>query len=144
MNRQLEVDVTNPLYAGQAGAASSITSKPSGATLRSRIRGNHIRGNTRASTFRRTFAALLWDDLLLSCKRPRTLDSESNRRLTEWIVEHMRVATCPIADRVGLGVIEIEVLHLLNPPLNLKHVPRTPARARLGELRRRHLGEATA
>src|SRR4051794_1439974 len=46
------------IYAGQAGAASGRSQMESRATLGSRIRGNHIGGNIRASTFRHTLAAL--------------------------------------------------------------------------------------
>ena len=130
----------NPLYAGQAGAESSVVGKPSGATLASRIRSNHIRGNTRVSTFRRTWAALLWDQLGLNCTRPRTLDPEGNIRLTAWMIEHLRVAMVPLDDRARLGVIEGQVLASLDPPLNLNKVASTDSRRRLRDLRRQHLG----
>jgi hypothetical protein len=128
-----------PLYAGQAGATSAVARRPSGATLKSRVLGNHLRGNTRASTFRRTLAALLWEELRLTCIRPRTLDVESNTRLTGWMHDHLSVATISV-DGARLGLIEDHLLARLDPPLNLDKVGRTDGRTRLRALRREHLG----
>ena len=112
----------NPTYAGQAGATSSIATKESTATLASRIRSNHIRGNTRGSTFRLTLAALLKEELELTCVRPKTLEPVSNQRLTTWMIEHLAVAVAPVEDRSILGWIEVEVVDAFDPPLNLNHV----------------------
>ena len=136
----LGVSRINPLYAGQAGATSALIERASGATLKSRIVGNHLRGNTRASTFRRTLAALLWDELSFSCIRPRTLDAASNTRLTDWMFEHLSVATAPVSDGSRLGKIEVGILDLLDPPLNLMKVARTDGRKELRALRSAHLG----
>ena len=47
------------LYVGQAGATRWPSGRKSTATLKSRIRSNHFRGNLSSSTFRRTISALL-------------------------------------------------------------------------------------
>jgi hypothetical protein len=133
---------TEPLYAGQAGAASAIAAIESGATLKSRVIGQHLRGNTRASTFRRTLGALLWDELRLTRTRPRTLDAASNARLTAWMLEHMSVATAPVLDGSRLGKIEDGILRQLDPPLNLMKVRSTPGRRTLRALRTLHMGVA--
>ncbi len=64
------------IYAGQAGAGRST------ATLRSRIRGNHIGGSITGSTFRLTLASLLAPDLGLEDEGGRRLAAEGESRLT--------------------------------------------------------------
>lgn len=51
---QLGLAVPSLIYAGQAGATRWPSGTKSSATLKSRIRGNHIRGNASSSTFRLT------------------------------------------------------------------------------------------
>lgn len=58
---------------GQAGAASSVAGRRSNATLLSRIRGQHVRAQTRASTFARTMAAVLRDSMHLDLAAPGLL-----------------------------------------------------------------------
>lgn len=129
-------EVTPLIYAGQAGATSSLGVRASGATLRSRILGQHLRGNLRSSTFRRALSACLRDPLGLELIRPGRLSDASNASLTAWIQGHLRLAWVEHDDRPALAAIEHQVLTTLDPPLNLQGMPSTPGRRRLRELRR--------
>ena len=123
------------LYVGQAGAASSVAGKRSHATLQSRIREQHIRAQTRASTFARTIAAVLREPMQLDLAAPGLLTDHSRQRLSAWIREHLLVATVPVPEPDALTSLEDAVLAALDPPLNLDGMPPTPARHRLSELR---------
>jgi GIY-YIG catalytic domain-containing protein len=129
--------VGNLLYVGQAGATSSVAGKRSNATLLSRIRGQHIRAQTRASTFARTIAAVLREPMQLDLAAPGLLTEHSRQQLSSWICEHLQVAAVPVPAPDALTTIEDAVLAALNPPLNLDGMPRTPQRHRLSELRSR-------
>jgi hypothetical protein len=133
-----------PLFVEQVGAVSARTARASGATLQSRIVRTQLHGSTQASTLRRSFAALLWKELDLRCTRPRTLDAESNARLTAWMVEHLSVATYPIDDRPALKLYEADAVRRLDPVLNLVDVANTPGRRQLRALRRKHLSVSSA
>lgn len=123
------------VYVGQAGATRWPSGNTTQATLRSRIRRQHLRGNIRSSTFRRTLAALLVDELDLYADNEARLHGEGEKRLSSWIAEHLAVAVQPIEDGDVLGAIEAHVVAALDPPLNLDHVPRTAWRNRLRGLR---------
>jgi hypothetical protein len=123
------------IYAGQAGATTNRSRTRRPATLRSRILTNHIRGNIRGSTFRLTIAAVLRAPLRLDVLGPRRLSPESNRRLSEWIGDHLSVVAWPFHDRDALAELEHQVLTTLDPPLNLDGMPPSPVRARLSALR---------
>jgi hypothetical protein len=115
------------IYAGQAGATRWPSGTTSAATLWSRISRNHLGGNVRSSTFRRTLAAVLSDVL--------DLDDRDDPKLQEWIRGHLRVIAVPVDDADGLKSLEAAMLAALNPPLNLDDRPATPLRSRLSELR---------
>ncbi len=124
-------DRIKPLvYVGQAGASSK-------ATLRSRVRGNHVRGNIYGSTLRRTFAAILFDQLGLKLADRRRLTSDSETQLSEWIASHLSVAAIAIPERSQIQGLEPLVVRRLDPAFNLDHVGPSPNRTRLRELRRR-------
>ena len=61
---------------------------------------------------------------------------EDNRRVSEWIEDHLRVAIVPSEDRDTLEAVEQAVLDTLDPPFNLDGRPSTDLRWRLTELRR--------
>lgn len=126
------------VYAGQAGATKWPSGVRSGATLRSRIGGQHFSGNTYSSTFRRTLASVLREPLNLqvSATRRGCLDGASNERLSAWLALHMQVTPCVVDDPDRLGELEAEVLGLLDPPLNLEGRPLTAIRAKLSDMRR--------
>lgn len=118
------------LYVGQAGATKWPSGKRSSSTLASRIGRQHIRGNTRSSTFRRTVSALLLDRLSLVPAGGGRLDATSNAIVSSWIAEHLRVGIAPFDDRDSLGLVERSVLDLLDPPLNLGQCMPSESRAR--------------
>ena len=124
------------IYVGQAGATKWPSGRKSSATLKSRIRGNHLRGNLSSSTFRLTISALLHEALNLRLAEPGKLMLEDNRRVSEWIRDHLRVAIVSFEDREALKGLEEAVLDALDPPLNLDGRPATALRQRLTDLRR--------
>jgi hypothetical protein len=91
----------------------------SSSTIRSRVIGNHLSGNTGSSTLRFTLAALLLRELNLHPKRTATkvlLPSEENRRLSAWQREHLQLTWCVTGQP---WVREQEVIARMEPPLNL-------------------------
>jgi hypothetical protein len=123
------------IYLGQAGATRWPSGKRSSATLLSRIRGQHIGGNARSSTFRRTISSILLDALRLTPAGGGKFDKSSNDRVSAWIARHLAVAIAPYDDRDSLSQIESAVIAMIDPPLNLDHCPPSPVRQRLAELR---------
>ena len=118
------------IYAGQAGSGLSR------ATLRSRVRGNHIGGNITASTFRQTLAAILAESLMVRREAGRALEGDGEAVLSRWMLEHLEVAVAPIEDRTRLAILEALVLHEINPPLNLQGMTPSPVRTAVSRLRR--------
>lgn len=130
------VGLSGLIYAGQAGATSSKAGVERSATLLSRILRNHLRGNIRSSTFRRTLTAALLQPLGLRLARPDALEPASNEVVSEWMRAHLEIATVACPDRATLAALESAVLQELNPPLNLMGMPPTGVRSRLKTLRR--------
>jgi hypothetical protein len=131
LSRGLELPLPPGLiYAGLAGATRWPSGKRSANTLWSRIAGMHLGGNHEFSTFRRTLGAIL--------ASAAGLDRIDESRLTTWMYDHLRVITVPHDNADTLGRIEEAVLGQIDPPLNLKGMPRTAIRARITELRRRY------
>lgn len=103
------------------------------------VRQHFGTGKTGRSTVRRTFAALLREELGLipvpraaasvTSKAPATfaLTGESEAALTEWMTEHLalRVWTPP-SDAVVLAKVERGVIASMKPPLNLTHAGPRP------------------
>jgi hypothetical protein len=131
-------DRVEPLYVDQAGSSARRTYVASGATLGSAIARTHLRGSTTGSSFRRSVAAVLWDQLDLRCVAPKRLGPESNARLTAWMLAHLRVTTAVVDDIASLWLISEYIGHRLDPPLNLDGYARSPERERVRELRTRH------
>jgi hypothetical protein len=123
------------IYAGQAGATSSKSGTERAATLRSRIGGNHLRGNVSSSTFRKTLTAVLRQPLDLAVNDRGRLERDANARVSEWMRTHLSIVIAPVDDRATLAAVETAVLHRLDPPLNLMGMPPTPVRKRLSQLR---------
>ena len=108
----------------------------SSATIRSRVTGNHIGGNTGSSTFRQTLASLLFEDKSwkpVMIDRP-LLTPEDNKALTEWQHEHLRLTW---ATHPEPWAIEHEVISRLQPPLNLMGNRSHPFAATVSAARRR-------
>lgn len=91
----------------------------SSATLRSRILGNHLGGNTGSSTFRFALAALLIDTLEFTphqTTRKYVLPSSQNRALSVWQRQHLKLTW---VEHNQPWLIEDEIIASLGPPLNL-------------------------
>jgi hypothetical protein len=125
------------IYVGQAGATAWPSGKRRDATLLSRISLMHLGARITFSTLRLTLAASLREGLSLIVTGAKILAPESEERLTEWMHEHLTVSIWPFDDVDALDEVEHAVLNRLDPPLNLRHMPLTPMRQRLKELRRR-------
>ncbi len=109
----------------------------SSATLKSRIVGNHLGGNTGSSTFRLALAALLIDTLRLTPHRTKTkyvLPAWQNQALSAWQREHLKLSWVE-HDRPWL--IEGEIIAALRPPLNLAGNASHPFHSTLSEARDR-------
>jgi hypothetical protein len=105
------------------------------ATLRSRIRGQHLGGNIGSSTFRQSLAALLVESegWVTSRSGSRSqLMPEHNRALSEWQQDHLRLAW---VERPRPWEVEARVIALMQPPLNLADNASHPLYARLKMLR---------
>jgi len=130
--RGLDADVLPGLvYVGQAGAGTA--GRPSAASLRTRL-AQHTRGNIRGSTWRRSLAAALADELQLRRDGVRLVEG-GEQLLTAWIEAHLAAVAVPLASD-GLRSVEQVVVGQLDPALNLDHVGSSPARDRLRALRR--------
>jgi hypothetical protein len=132
-----------PLYVGKSESS-----------LRSRDIRTHFRdGRTGSSTVRRSFAALLRDELGLEAM-PRNptkparfayygVSLADDAKLTAWMRANVRLAIWPSSEAVPLERVEREVLHRLQPPLNLKDVS-TPWQPLLKAARAAMAAEAKA
>ena len=117
------------IYAGQAGAGAST------ATLRSRLRGNHLGGTITGSTFRLTLASALAGTLHLVDAGGRALEGDGEARLSAWMREHLSLAVTGESDRAAVMTLEEAALARLDPPLNLQGMHSTPLRTRISTLR---------
>ena len=119
------------LYVGIAPSRSS-----SKATLRSRVCGQHLRGNIGSSTFRQSLAALLADAEGWSARRRGSralLEDVHNRALSQWQRDNLRLAW---AEHASPWEIEHGVIAALAPPLNLAGNKSHPLRIRLSNARK--------
>lgn len=111
-----------PLYVGKAERS-----------LASRDLNTHFQnGRTGQSTVRRTFAALLRDELALrAVRRGRlstaakpshfALDDDADAKLTSWMVQHLTLAVWEKpAHCAKLAVVESGVIRRWVPPLNIQ------------------------
>jgi hypothetical protein len=134
----------HPLFVDHAGGMSFRTRRASAATLQSAIGRTHLRGGTQGSSFRRSLAALLWNELGLRCDRPKRLDAASNERLTSWMLEHLSVVTVPYMDRWLLTHAFDFSSRWINPPFNLTGYGPSRARRVIRQQRKRYFSLATA
>lgn len=128
-----------PLYVGKAGR--SLANRD--------VRTHFSTGKTGSSTLRPSLAGLLADALQLE-GQPRNLanpeafanfglEAAGGVRLTDWMLEHLRLAVWPSPPEVVLDEVESAVLAQLVPPLNLDNAA-TPWRP-LGRSGRRRLAD---
>lgn len=121
------------IYLGQAGATSRRSGKRSNTTLRLRIDRQHLNGAIGNTTFRVALAATLYSNLNLRGAAPRKLTDASEKRLTEWMNDHLMVSSRACPDRKKLGELEHALLMLksLSPPLNIVGMPKSDVRTAL-------------
>ena len=96
----------------------SPTRPASSGNIRSRVIGQHVRGNTSSSTFRFVLASLLLEELDLRPRATTTkvvLDKGDNARLRQWQFDHLQLTWC---ERPRPWEIEGEVIALMQPSLN--------------------------
>ena len=108
----------------------------SGATLRSRVVGDHIRGTTGTSTLRRSLAALLserqgWRSRWTT--RP-VLINRDELALSEWMAEKLRLTW---AEHPEPWTVEAALIAELEPPLNLADNAADPLHGFVSEARKR-------
>lgn len=119
---------SRPLYVGKA--EDSFVSRD--------LRTHFASGKTGQSTVRRSFAALLRDQLGLRGV-PRNLrlpghfasyglTADGDALLTKWMWERLSLAVWPWDGAVPLKRIERAVVLLLDPPLNIEYLPRASRR----------------
>jgi hypothetical protein len=120
------------IYVGQTGATKWPSGKRSQTVLRDRLGSNHILGNIRGSTFRRTLAACLANPPEV-IGRMTAIDETD---LTRWIKQHLSFAIAPIEDRDIIGAVEVEVMRVLSPLLNIRGLNLSPLRSGLRDRRR--------
>jgi len=125
------------IYLGQAGATRWPAGKPVATTLAQQISGTHLSGRVRSSDLRFSLAAGLLGELTLQVQGPMLVTPASEAALGAWMKQHLAVAVHPVADPGILESLERRLLIRLDPPLDLLHMPPSPVRARLTELRRR-------
>jgi hypothetical protein len=107
--------------------------------LRSRLTSNHL-GRSGSSTLRRTLAGFLLDD---EQYRTRWTDrvvlvDDDERRLTEWMIEHLLVTWCEYTTPRD---VEQAIIQSLRPPLNVQYAS-GPARELVQAARRRYHASA--
>jgi hypothetical protein len=124
------------IYLGQAGATKWPAGKAAVTTLARQIAETHLGGRVRSSDLRFSLAAALLGELALQVQAPMLVTPASEAALGEWMKQHLAVAVHAVADPGALEILERRLLLQLDPPLNLLHLPPSPARVRLAELRR--------
>jgi len=134
----------NPLLVDAAGATSLRTGRATAATMKSVVSRTHLRGTTQSSSFRRSLAAVLWNELDLRCDRSKRLDFESNARLTAWMLEHLSVVLVHFDNRTSLARFAELMNRYLDPPFNLTGYRPSPARQVIRSRRKQHFSLATA
>jgi hypothetical protein len=120
------------IYAGQAGANRG---KISAATLRSRLRSNHIGGKIRNSTFRLTIAAVLIEHVRPFHIADRLIGLRGEALVSQWMKTHLHLTVVPFHDRDELADVERQILADLDPPLNLSGMAGSPIRLALSDRR---------
>jgi hypothetical protein len=124
------------IYLGQAGGTRWPAGKKVATTLARQIGETHLGGRVRASDLRFSLAAALFGELGLQVQAPMLITPASEVDLSAWMKRHLAIAVHPGADADALESLERLLLIRLDPPLALLHMPPSPVRARLSELRR--------
>jgi hypothetical protein len=128
LNRCLRLPVrAGVVFVGEVGGSTWHSLVDPVLNLRDHLDRVQLHGRTRASTFRMTLATVLGDHLGMT--------SLEDPRLTEWMLEHMSIATWGVDDGNGLRELARGVIDELDPPLNVDHLASTEYRARLQQMR---------
>jgi hypothetical protein len=110
-------------------------------SIRARVLKDHIGGNIGSSTFRKTLAALLREELDLHPRETTTrivLPKADNDRLSAWQRRHLRLTWALTAEPWST---EDEVIKAMSPPVNLASNSSHPFYSTLSSARK-GLGEA--
>ena len=124
------------IYLGQAGATKWPAGKLVATSLAQQIAETHLDGRVRRSDLRFSLAAALLGELTLQVQAPMLVTPASEAALGAWMKQHLAIAVHTVADPGTLESLERRLLIRLDPPLDLLHMPPSPVRARLAELRR--------
>ena len=128
LNRCLRLPVrAGVVFVGEIGGSTWHSLVDPVLNLRDHLDRVQLHGRTRASTFRMTLATVLGDHLGMT--------SLEDPLLTEWMLEHMSIATWGVDDGNGLRELARGVIGELDPPLNVDHLASTEYRARLQQMR---------
>ena len=125
----LDTDATSLIYVGKAGGSSSVQ------TFATRVLGKHLCGSDRTSTLRQSLTAILMADPAFAATRPDPRARATRDIVSDWMREHLEVAVVAVDRQELVKDAERAAVVCYDPPLNLRGVARTPARARLSELR---------
>ena len=79
-----------------------------------------------------------------AAEAPKQLDYPSERRLREWLSNHLQLAVHPFPAPDALAELEHRVLTIRDPPLNLDGMPPTQVQAAVSRLWSTLAAEATA
>ena len=124
------------IYVGQAGATRWPAGRTVATTLAEQIAENHLGGRVRRSDLRFSLAAALFGELHVQVQAAMLVTPASEAALDVWMKQHLAVAVHPVTDAGTLESLERRLLMRLDPPLVLRHMPPSPLRAHLTELRR--------
>jgi hypothetical protein len=128
LNRCLRLPVrAGVVFVGEVGGSTWHALVDPVLNLRDHLDRVQLHGRTRASTFRMTLATVLGDHL--------DMTSLDDPRLTDWMIEHLSIATWGVDDGNGLRELARGVIDELDPPLNVDHLASTEYRARLQQMR---------
>jgi hypothetical protein len=118
--------------------------KPSQQNLRKRLKNNHYKGDAYSSTLRLTLGCILEKELSITLRIPgpfsrrMTFGSDGERKLSEWMGEHTRIACVACQNPWDVEEALIERLSLpLNLDQNGRHAFRATLRAIRSDARRR-------
>lgn len=121
------------IYVGLAGATRSGGSASTN-TLWGRLATMHLGKRHTLSTLRLSIGSILAE--------VHEWPAIDEALLTAWMHAHLKVLAIPVPNADTLGDVETEILAELDPPLNLAKVAKTPLRAKLSMLRKRHGGRS--
>lgn len=105
-------------------------------SLATRVLGTHLNGSIRNSTLRWSLTAILMATTAFAARHSDPCVVRGSPTLSAWMREHLEVAIIAVDPPESVEDVERAMIARYDPPLNLRGVERTPARARLRELRR--------